>query len=233
MDERLNAGEKPVEPVAALSFEGIAVTGVEGVLPSVRLEMPEGYPIGTHLRFEVEVRVANVRYEEGTGRKKGDFIRKQVFAAEGVTLTGAFLPGEEASAPVGSAAGSEGLLEPEEAVPAPVEQEERPDVFEHLVITFKSLPEDRKVAMDALLTSTPDGEDVECELPVHDDLTLTAKGVQALADEAGVNAVLVDVSDPQGDMLMDALQKAKDSGDWMPHARAMQLVAFSSAAAGS
>lgn len=113
-DKQGDPTEKAVEPLPPMSFEGIPVTGMEGVLPSITLDMPEGYPLGTHLRFEVEVRIANVRYEEGKGRKRSDFIRRHVFATEGVTLAAAFVPGEAASAPVGSAAGSAGLLEDEE-----------------------------------------------------------------------------------------------------------------------
>lgn len=105
--------EKPVEPIQQMSFEGIPVTGTEGMISSMTLDMEAGYPIGTHLRLEVEVRVANVRYEEGKGRRKGDFIRRHVFATEAVTLTSAFLPSEESSAPTGNLGGSEGLVEPE------------------------------------------------------------------------------------------------------------------------
>lgn len=228
MDERQNPEEVPVEPVTALSFEGIPVTGVEGVIPSIPLEMPDGYPIGTHLRFEVEVRVANVRYEEGKGRKKGDFIRKHIFATEAVTLTDAFVPGEGATAPMGSAAGSEGLLEPEEASStAPVVEEayDQDPAFERLIISFRSDPVERGEVMDALLTSM-DGETVESELPVLGNVELTAKNVCSLADETGVTAILVDVSDPQGDLLMEELRRAISEGSWSPLVRAMQLVPY-------
>lgn len=114
MDGRLDPTEKVAEPIATLSFEGIPVTGIEGTLPSVQLDMPEGYPVGTHLRFEVEVRIANVHHDEGKGRKRADFIRRHVFAVEEVTLKAAFIPGEAASAPLGNLAGSEHLTEPEE-----------------------------------------------------------------------------------------------------------------------
>ena len=47
----LHEGEKPVEPILSQNFEGMVITKMEGVLPMVTLEMPEGYPVGTHLRF--------------------------------------------------------------------------------------------------------------------------------------------------------------------------------------
>lgn len=232
MDERQNQEEVPVEPVTTLSFEGIPVTGVEGVIPSIPLEMPDGYPIGTHLRFEVEVRVANVRYEEGKGRKKGDFIRKHIFATEAVTLTGAFVPGEQATAPSGSVAGSEGLLEPEDVssvAPAAEEAYDQDPTFERLIISFRVDPVEREETMDALLTS-PDGETVESELPILGSVELTAKNVCSLADETGVTAVLVDVGDPQGGPLVDELRRMISDGSWAPLVRAMQLVPYAAQA---
>jgi hypothetical protein len=123
----LHEGEKPVEPILAQTFEGMAITKMEGVLPMVTLEMPEGYPVGTHLRFEVEVRVANVRFEEGKGRHAADFSRKHVLVTEGVQLTAAFLPSELDSAVVGTAAGVANLVEDEDEQPEQIaEFEELP-----------------------------------------------------------------------------------------------------------
>lgn len=117
----LHEGEKPVEPILAQTFEGSVVTKMEGVLPMVTLDMPEGYPVGTHLRFEIEVRVANVRFEEGKGRHAADFSRKHVLVTEGVQLTAAFIPSELDSATIGSAAGAADLVEDEEE-PEQIEQ---------------------------------------------------------------------------------------------------------------
>lgn len=120
MDVR--SDERAVEPLVALSFEGMPVTGMEGVLSSVSLTMPDGYPIGTHIRFEVEVRVANVRYEEGKGRHKGDFVRRHMFATEGVTLLAAFVPADQVE---GSLGGSQSLVEDEdEPFQTPVQNED-------------------------------------------------------------------------------------------------------------
>lgn len=93
MDERPDT-QDPAMPVAqAAFFEGERVTEMEGKLPSITLEMPEGYPRGTHLRMMVEVRVRNVRYEEITkGPHKGDLVRQHVFALEEVQLVSAFGP---------------------------------------------------------------------------------------------------------------------------------------------
>lgn len=105
----------PVEPIPVVMFEGNLVTIMEGSIPMVNMEMEEGYPLGTHLKFEIELRVANVRYEEGKGTKRrGEYVRKHVFATESVRLTEAFLPGELETIPVGNLASSEGLLEDEE-----------------------------------------------------------------------------------------------------------------------
>lgn len=111
----LHEGEKPVEPILAQTFEGNVVTKMEGVLPMVTLEMPEGYPTGTHLRFEVEVRVANVRFEEGKGRHAADFSRKHVLVTEGIQLTAAFIPSELDTATEGSASSAADLVQDDEA----------------------------------------------------------------------------------------------------------------------
>lgn len=114
MSDDLHDGEKPVEPILSQTFEGMPVTGFQGVLPMVTLDMPEGYPLGTHLRFEVEVRVANVRYEEGKGRHKADFTRRHVLVTEGVELKAAFIPSELDTATYGTATAAADLVEDEE-----------------------------------------------------------------------------------------------------------------------
>lgn len=114
MNDELHEGEKPVEPILAQTFEGNVVTKMEAVIPMVTLDMPEGYPVGTHLRFEVEVRVGNVRFEEGKGRHKAEYSRKHVLSTESVQLTAAFLPSELDTATYGTAAGVADLVEDDE-----------------------------------------------------------------------------------------------------------------------
>ena len=70
-------------PHPVFMFEGDAVVDMEGRLPAITMEMPEGYARGTHLRLDIEVRVKNARYEEN---RKGDLVRQHVFALESVQL---------------------------------------------------------------------------------------------------------------------------------------------------
>lgn len=81
-------------------FEGEYVVDMEGRLPAIAMEMPEGYARGTHLRLNLEVRVKNVRYEEN---RKGDLVRQHVFALESVQLVSSFAP-EDAWDGVGGSA---------------------------------------------------------------------------------------------------------------------------------
>lgn len=117
--------EKAVEPLVVMSFEGMPVTAVEGVMPGLTMDMDAAFPVGTHVRFELEARLANVRYEEGKGRHRGDFIRKQVLVIEGVKLLAAFVPMEQVA---GGLAGSVDLVEDDEvqdeAVQTPVGNED-------------------------------------------------------------------------------------------------------------
>jgi hypothetical protein len=98
----------PAIPV--VEFEGAYVTQMEGRLPSISLEMDEGYKRGTILRLQVEVRVKNVRYEEG---RNGELTRQHVFALDGVQLVAAFSP-EEANDAVGGSASGQPTPTPEE-----------------------------------------------------------------------------------------------------------------------
>ena len=89
------------EPILVTEFEGEYVRVMEGKLPAITLEMPEGYARGTHLKMQVEVRVRNVRYEEiPRGEHKGDLVRQHIFALEEVVLTDA-LTAEQADPGVG------------------------------------------------------------------------------------------------------------------------------------
>lgn len=124
-----------VEPIPVAQFEGEFVTEMEAKLPAITLGLAEGYPRGTHLKLEVEVRVRNVRYEEiARGEHKGDLARVHVLALEQVQLLGAYTaqqldPGVGGSA---SAAAYEGAGEQPEpptltSVPDPVEEAKEVD----------------------------------------------------------------------------------------------------------
>lgn len=102
LNDRPEVGALPVEQV--FFFEGEPVHQMEGKLPAITLEMPEGYARGTHLKMEVEVRVRNVRYEEiARGPEKGDLVRQHVFALEEIKLLRAF-GADEADPGVGGSA---------------------------------------------------------------------------------------------------------------------------------
>ena len=119
MDDRLNEQPMGAEPIPVAQFEGEYVRQMEGRLPAITLEMPEGYARGTHLKMEVEVRVRNVRYEEiARGPEKGDLVRQHVFALEEIKLLSAFDadqadPGVGGSASVGNQIGQVFELESE------------------------------------------------------------------------------------------------------------------------
>jgi len=98
MDER----PQSAEPIPVLEFEGEYVRIMEGKLPAITLEMPEGYARNTHLRLDVEVRIRNVHYDE-TG--KGDLKRIHLLALEEVRLASAHAAGELDAGVGGSASG--------------------------------------------------------------------------------------------------------------------------------
>lgn len=103
-DER----SEPATPIPVLEFEGEYVRAMEGKLPLITLEMPEGYARGTHLKLDVEVRVRNVRYEEiARGENKGDLVRQHIFALEEVRLVEAFDPDTRPENVGGSVSGDE------------------------------------------------------------------------------------------------------------------------------
>jgi hypothetical protein len=84
-----------------MEFEGSYIRQMEGRLPSITLDMPEGYQRGTHLTMEVEVRVRHVGFNEN---KDGDLVRQHVFALEEVRLTDAFDPATRPNNNVGGTA---------------------------------------------------------------------------------------------------------------------------------
>lgn len=160
--------EVAVEPMAYAIFEGNVVTAMEGVMPLVNMEMIEGYKLGAHLRFEIEARVANVRYEEGKGKRRGDFIRRHMLAAEGITILSAFIPGEAETAVIGNLGDSSTLVEDEieeqvepasEIMEAPVETEPELSLSERI----SAAAEAERLANPTLPswgTPVPDEDDV-------------------------------------------------------------------------
>lgn len=96
----IEPGETAATAIAGFEFEGDLVTDMEGRIPALTLEMPEGYPRGTHVRMQVELRVKSVRYDEN---RKGDLVRVHVFALEEAQLVAAFNPADAASTVGGSA----------------------------------------------------------------------------------------------------------------------------------
>lgn len=89
--ELVHATTKALEvPVA--EFEGEWIRQMHGVLPSQTIEMPVGYARGTHLKFEIEVRVRDIAIKE----IKGELTRVHTFAVEDhkVRLLGAYTADE-------------------------------------------------------------------------------------------------------------------------------------------
>jgi hypothetical protein len=97
------------EPMPVMEFEGSFIRTMEGKLPQITLDMPEGYKRGTHLAMEVEVRVRNVFFNEN---KDGDLVRQHVFALEEIKLTDAWDPDTRPNNVGGNSAGDawEGAL---------------------------------------------------------------------------------------------------------------------------
>ena len=85
----MNDSDEGLKPIPVAEFEGEFVRVMEGKLPAITLDMPEGYARGTHLILNVEARVRNVSYIED---RKGDLTRQHTFALEEVRLTDAFDP---------------------------------------------------------------------------------------------------------------------------------------------
>lgn len=83
------SSDEGLKPIPVAEFEGEFVRVMEGKLPAITLDMPEGYARGTHLILSVEARVRNVSYIED---RKGDLTRQHTFALEEVRLTDAFDP---------------------------------------------------------------------------------------------------------------------------------------------
>lgn len=97
------------QPIPIAQFEGEFVREMSGRLPAVTMAMAEGYPRGTILRLQVEVRVRNVRYEEIVrGEHKGELVREHVLALESAQMVAAFSPEQDRS-DVGGSASANGI----------------------------------------------------------------------------------------------------------------------------
>lgn len=97
------------EELPIVEFEGDLVRQMLGKIPGFEIEMPVGYKRGTHLKFELEVRIRNVAVNED---RKGELSRMHTFALEEIKLVGAYTadqldPGVGGSASVSSAGGTE------------------------------------------------------------------------------------------------------------------------------
>lgn len=101
--------EEEAKGIPVAEFEGDFVRYMEGKLPAITMEMPEGYARGTHLKMMIEVRIRNVRYEED---RKGELTRQHVFALEEIQLVGAYAP-EDLDPGVGGSASAGALSEDE------------------------------------------------------------------------------------------------------------------------
>lgn len=92
------------ESLPIVEIEGEIIRTMLGVMPKFEIEMPVGYKRGTHLKFEVEVRVRNFAINED---RKGNLARVHTFALEEIKLIGAYTadqvdPGVGGSASVGA-----------------------------------------------------------------------------------------------------------------------------------
>lgn len=86
-------------PVA--EFEGEYVRLMLGRLPQLTMEMEVGYPRGTHLKLELEVRIKDLSVTED---RRGDLTRVHQFVLEEVKLLGAYAA-DELDPGVGGSAG--------------------------------------------------------------------------------------------------------------------------------
>lgn len=91
-----------VKSIPVAEFEGEFIRAFEAKLPAITLDMPVGYPRGTHLQLGVEVRVRYVNFPED---KHGDLVRQHTLALEEITLLDAFDPASRPSNVGGNSAG--------------------------------------------------------------------------------------------------------------------------------
>lgn len=79
---------------------GAGIAGLEGKLPATTLVMESTYPLGTHLRLNIEARVKGMRIEED---KNGQLMLYHQLAIVSAQFVTAFDPAEAADTVGGSA----------------------------------------------------------------------------------------------------------------------------------
>lgn len=115
-----------VTPIPVAEFEGEYVRHMLGKLPGITLAMDYGYPRGTHLKLELEVRVRSVVVDEMKGKKDaGDLSRLHNFTIEEAKIIGAYTAADLDPGVGGSAAATGNDIEDEE------EEEEADERAEH------------------------------------------------------------------------------------------------------
>lgn len=99
-----NPDSRP-EPMVIDTFEGEYVRLMRGKIPSITVDMPEGFVRGTHVHMQVEARVRGVGYPEATDKEhKGQLVREHTFVVEEVVLLGSATANESDPGVGGSAA---------------------------------------------------------------------------------------------------------------------------------
>jgi hypothetical protein len=116
----MSEDEQAAEAIPVAQFEGEFVREMEGKLPAITLAMAEGYPRGTIIRMQIEVRVRNIHYDEiKTKEHRGELIRQHLFALESAQLVAAFSPEEDHTGAGGGASAT--AIDPEAAAELGVE----------------------------------------------------------------------------------------------------------------
>lgn len=130
-DERLpDVVHSTALEVPVAESDGEYIQSFLGKLPAITLDMPVGYRRGTHLKFEVEVRVRGILDDED---RKGNLHRTHTFALEEVKLIGAYTaeqldPGVGGSAAVGAEDDEDEIEDSDDRPEVATTNEEDPDV---------------------------------------------------------------------------------------------------------
>ncbi len=98
---------RPPTELPIVEVEGEIIRKMLAKMPGFEVELPVGYRRGTHLKFEVEVRVRGIAHREGKGRDK-ELERMHDFALEEIKLIGAYTADQLDPGVGGSAAVSAG-----------------------------------------------------------------------------------------------------------------------------
>lgn len=105
--ERIQRVTQLEMPIAKDPDTGEMVRRMYAKLPSLMMEMEAGYPRGTHLKLEVEVRVRRAFTDEFTaGPHKGELFREHHFSIVEATIIGAYSADDLDPGVGGSLAGS-------------------------------------------------------------------------------------------------------------------------------